>query len=236
MCCVIESMTTITQNVTNQVMNSPLARLVHSLQIYPSHYFDCLKSLGLFDETNLYLIVVGYIASQCMLTPLPEAISTELELQGKIPQDQIIDRVGSPEFSVGLKGVRFCFPSLPTFKSLGGSIDIGVTIKSCPYNDKVITMHESEYTTLGPTYDRGRAVLGSSSFAQICNRLVYIDLSFNWVNREITVIVAHAASETITDLEFMTYTTIQNGFRDMQLYPLISFHGFSTPVSLHALN
>jgi len=222
------------------VINSPLALLVRSLQVCPSDYLTILQSLELFDESNICLIIVGYISPLCTLTPPPS-----------LPRE-VIDRVGAPEFSSSLSSVRFCFPSIPTFVSLNHPypIDVGLTIKSTPYIDAYISLSESTYVSLecyGQSVALVNTVLRDGETYPECpqdHRLAYIDLVYDFSKKEIHVCVAHAQSETSTNLEFMRYrVTTQNSRSQLlmkttnePLYPFLSCRRIPIDVSLHALD
>jgi len=225
----------------SSISELPLARFVRSLQVRNRDYLILLQSMGLFNETNLYPIVVGYVASTCTITPEP---TTLVSIDNP---NSVIDRVVTPQFSDGLSGVRFCFPSVPTLGSLKGNMEIGLTIKSAPYNDnksyiKVVVATESEYVTLCPTFSSEAKLFDPMSLSArdspkcpLRHHLAYIDLLYDSSTREMTVRVAHAPTSDSINVLFLTQTITLVCFSNLSLYPLLSYRK-SFDVSVHAID
>jgi len=224
-----------------------LTSLVRSLQAHP--YLYILRSLGLFDETNIYSIVIEYISVNCTWAPVP-SLTTYNEVQN------IIDRVGAPVFSSHLLGVRFCFPSIPTFKSLGGAVDVGVTILSAPPPPPppnaiptYISIHQSEFFTIERSHTGSYASLlhfsmrtGEGMYSSVTfplnHRLAYIDLLVGWTDdlskKKMTIIIAHAQGKRSTNVQLTKHAIEFDRFLDSPLYPVLSCRS-PIDVSIHAL-
>jgi len=214
------------------------SRLVRSLQVHPC--LDILRSLGLFDEINIYSIVIGYVTVKCTWAHVTES-TTKLHDEHT---SLIIDQVGAPAFDSHLSGVRFCFPSIPTFQSLGGALDIGVTKISAPRKN-YITCHESEYFYIESSGGYGYATLFSNMpgvanvKCPIHHRVVYIDLVFgfsrDFLKKKMTIRVAHVKGKSSTNVKIMTQTIEFDRFLNSPLYPMLSSRR-SLDVSIHALD
>jgi len=230
--------------------DAPLTQLVRRLQVNNDrHYLKILKSLELFDEANICSIVVGYIYFPCTLT------SEEIPCGRDFPCGRIIDRIVAPELThqvggltstltcsggtsdpagltVGLAGVRFCFPSIPKFVSLTSALFVGLTPLSAPYRHTAITSAESTFTSIH--IHRQETWLHETKVCSGVNRMAYIDLLYDSLKNEMTVKVAHAQDETSTDVQFMTVTIAVNQLFGKKLFPVISYHP-PLDVSVHAI-
>lgn len=225
--------------------SDPLVQLVRSMQTVASRRLLILNCLGIFNELHLYSIVNGYVTVKCIFTESRPEMLTSLGCR-------VDDRVGAPAFSGNLTGVRICFPSVPTFKSLDGNLDIGLTIRAAPHPElkKYLGPSESEYITI-PIERMGKANTVSwvsdwrspTQDTPLTNRIAFIDIILDNIpardqaggryQQTMTVRVAHAKSAKSTDLEFVQRSSIRY-LSGRPLYPLLSSR---TPlgVSLHPL-
>lgn len=211
---------------------SPVVALMQRLQTSFKTCLDTVKSLEIFAEINIYPIVVGYmLVEDCGLSTKVDCAFVEGGRRTII--DRMVNQpVNMP--NLGTNAIRFCFFTVPTFKLLGGFLDIGISAHAVPPPKPV---HESEcdfmsvyarknqpYAVLDNYHERTQIVHKANTKCPIQNRLVYIDFELH-PDDVLTTTVAHARSKTCTNLRFMTCSIRINKARfpaNAPLYPLLS--------------
>jgi len=107
-------------------------------------------------------------------------------------------------------------------------MEIGLTIKSAPYNDNKNYIQTTDVVSV--------YVITMNGFYRCPahHHLAYIDLLYNLSSKEMTVRFAHAPTSESINVLFLTQTTLVR-FSNVSLYPLLSYRA-SLDVSVHAID
>jgi len=201
----------------------------------PKHQcMKVLQALNLFDEKELYGIILDYALAKLTLSPDVPFVKGYL----------LRDRVGLQPVKPGQDATfRFIFSSYPLLATLG-QLEIGLTIQSEPFTEnsrnRYISHNDTDYVNIFMKSDKYTAVrqvimhdYGKEIEIDVTNHLDYIDVEYS-VN-QLKVVVAYSKSRD-DPLQSASYSMKCSRFSNSLLYPFLNTRKpVPFPVSIHSL-